>query len=117
VIIKFPKCETNNPSDSKYCKECATPLPFSEGISVTKTLETPVKKITSGTNFANRYEIIEEFGKRGMDKVFMVEDKKINEEVALKLVKPEIASDKKTLERFGKEEINEKLEKKFSKLF
>jgi serine/threonine-protein kinase len=31
-----------------------------------------------------------------MGKVYRVEDKKIKEEVALKLMKPEIASDKKT---------------------
>jgi len=38
-----------------------------------------------------------------MGKVYRVEDKKIKEEVALKLVKPEIASDKKTIERFSNE--------------
>ncbi len=38
-----------------------------------------------------------------MGKVYRVEDKKIKEEIALKLIKPEIASDKKTLERFSNE--------------
>ncbi len=38
-----------------------------------------------------------------MGKVFRVEDKKIKEEVALKLIKPEIAADKKTIERFSNE--------------
>ena len=52
-----------------------------------------------------------------MGKVLRVLDIKLKEEVALKLVKPEIASDKKTLKRFSKEETNEKLEKKISKLF
>ncbi|NOR53286.1 MAG: hypothetical protein GQ536_04285, partial [Candidatus Aminicenantes bacterium] len=55
---KCPQCDTENPSDSKYCKECATSLPSSEEISVshTKTLETPVKEFTRGTTFAERYE-------------------------------------------------------------
>jgi serine/threonine protein kinase/tetratricopeptide (TPR) repeat protein len=52
---------------------------------------------------ANRYEIIEELGKGGMGAVYRVEDKKINEEIALKLIKPEIAYDKKMIERFGNE--------------
>ena len=105
MTIKCPKCKGDNPSDSKYCKECATPLPPSEEpqVSVTKTLETPSQELTRGTVFASRYEIIEELGKGGMGKVYRVEDKKIKEEIALKLIKPEVASDKKTIERFSNE--------------
>jgi serine/threonine protein kinase/predicted Zn-dependent protease len=104
-MIKCPKCQGDNPSDSKYCKECATPLPLSEEpqVSITKTVETPTEELTRGTTFADRYEIIEELGKGGMGKVYRVEDKKIKEEVALKLIKPEVASDKKTIERFSNE--------------
>ncbi len=103
MSVKCPQCDTDNPSDSKFCKECATPLPSSNEIPVTVTLETPTEELTRGTLFANRYEIIEELGKGGMGKVYRVEDKKIKEEVALKLIKPEIASDKKTIERFSNE--------------
>ena len=46
MTIECPKCNTDNPSDSKYYKECATPLPFSEEIPVTETLETPTKELT-----------------------------------------------------------------------
>jgi TolB-like protein/Flp pilus assembly protein TadD len=42
-------------------------------------------------------------GKGGMGKVYRVFDKKIEEEVALKLIIPEISSDKKTIERFRNE--------------
>jgi serine/threonine protein kinase/tetratricopeptide (TPR) repeat protein len=103
--MKCPECHFNNPSDSKFCKECGTQLIRSEqaSISPTKTLETPTEELTRGTTFAGRYEIIEELGKGGMGKVYRVEDKKIKEEVALKLIKPEIASDKKTIERFSNE--------------
>ena len=38
-----------------------------------------------------------------MGKVYRVDDKKIKKEVALKLIKPEIASDKKTIEHFSNE--------------
>ena len=103
MAIKCSKCDTENPSDSKYCKECATPLPSSKDIPVTETLEAPKEELTRGTTFANRYEIIEELGKGGMGKVYRVEDKKIKEEVALKLIKPEVASDKKTIRRFSNE--------------
>jgi serine/threonine-protein kinase len=101
--IKCPKCKTENTSDSQFCKSCATPLPPSKDIHVTEILETPTEELTRGTTFANRYEIIEELGTGGMGRVYRVEDKKIKEEVALKLIKPEIASDKKTIERFSNE--------------
>jgi protein kinase/serine/threonine-protein kinase len=102
--MKCPKCQFDNPSDSKFCKECGTQIIPAEEISApTETLEAAKEELTRGTTFADRYEIIEELGKGGMGKVYRVEDKKIKEEVALKLIKPEIASDKKTLERFSNE--------------
>jgi serine/threonine protein kinase/Flp pilus assembly protein TadD len=105
MAVKCPKCNFENPADTKFCSECAAPLHPSEKISapLTETLETPKEELTTGSVFAGRYQIIEVLGKGGMGKVYRALDKKLNEEVALKLVKPEIASDKKTLERFSNE--------------
>jgi serine/threonine protein kinase/Flp pilus assembly protein TadD len=103
VVIKCPKCDTDNPSDSKYCKECASPLPSPKDIEVTETIETPKEELTTGSTFAARYQIIEELGKGGMGKVYKVHDTKIKEKIALKLIKPEIAKDKKMIERFSNE--------------
>ena len=103
--MKCSKCETVNPADSKFCKECATALPSSEKpqISVTRTLEMPTDELARGTLFAGRYEIIEELGAGGMGRVYRAFDKKIDEEVALKLLKPEIALDNRIVERFRNE--------------
>jgi len=103
--VECPKCNTGNTSDSEFCKKCATPLPSSKEIpaSPTETLETPTEELTTGSTFAGRYQIIEELGKGGMGEVYRVLDKELKEEVALKLIRPEIASDKKTLERFSNE--------------
>ena len=103
--MKCPKCHSENTDTAKYCSECATSLTHSEDIqpSFTKTLETPVEELNRGTLFSDRYEIIEELGKGGMGKVYRVEDTKTKEEIALKLIKPEIATDKKTIERFRNE--------------
>ncbi|NIO48496.1 MAG: zinc-ribbon domain-containing protein [Candidatus Aminicenantes bacterium] len=95
--MKCPKCHFDNPSDSKFCKECGTQLIPKEGFPVKETLETPTEELTRGTTFAGRYEIIEELVKGGMGKVYRVLDKQLKEQVALKLIKPEIASDKKKL--------------------
>jgi len=103
MSIKCPKCQFENPDETFYCGRCKAPLKPLEEISVTKTLETPAKGLTSGTTFATRYEVIEELGKGGMGRVYKALDKEINEEVAIKLLKPEIASDKTTVERFRNE--------------
>jgi tetratricopeptide (TPR) repeat protein/predicted Ser/Thr protein kinase len=76
----------------------AEKLPF-----FAETLETLPEELTAGSTFAGRYYIVEELGKGGMGRVYRAIDKKLNEEVALKLIRPEIARDEHTLERFQNE--------------
>ncbi len=59
--------------------------------------------MTTGSTFAGRYQVIEELGKGGMGKVYRVLTKKLKEEVAPKLIKPELASEKETIELEGRE--------------
>jgi len=105
VTTKCPRCHSENPEALKFCGECGTPLPSSKYThpEATETLQTPVQELTTGSTFASRYQIIEELGKGGMGKVYKVFDADIKEKVALKLLKPEIASDKETIERFSNE--------------
>jgi serine/threonine protein kinase/Flp pilus assembly protein TadD len=103
--MKCSKCHYDNPESSRFCAECGTQLPPTEEVSIspTETLQAPISELNRGSIFASRYEIIEKLGKGGMGKVYRVFDKKIDEEVALKLLKPEIAADKKIIERFKNE--------------
>jgi serine/threonine protein kinase/Flp pilus assembly protein TadD len=133
MSVKCPKCHANNPDTVKFCGECGTLLrsvrgtdptdagpdprtnptdagpdrrsgrPFEDISDLTKTIEAPKKELTTGSIFAGRYQIIEELGKGGMGKVYKVFDKEVNAKIALKLIKPEIASDNKTIERFRNE--------------
>jgi serine/threonine protein kinase/Flp pilus assembly protein TadD len=105
VTINCPKCRSENPDTLKFCGECGTQLnPQAEHKpNFTETLEAPREELTRGATFASRYEIIEELGKGGMGRVYRVEDTKLKQEVALKLIKPEVARDKKTIERFRNE--------------
>lgn len=72
-------------------------------MSTTEILSEPVEDLAPGTTFADRYQVIEELGKGGMGKVYKVFDTQIKETVSLKLIKPEIAVEKKTIQRFQNE--------------
>ena len=103
--MKCPKCQSDNPETSRFCAECGALLQQTEEIPVaqTETLQTPVKELTTGSAFAGRYQIIEELGKGGMGRVYKVFDAEVKEKVALKLLKPEIAAGRETIERFRNE--------------
>ena len=105
MSITCPKCHSENPETKQFCADCGTQLPSSSAIhpEVTETVQTPGRELTTGSTFAGRYQIIEELGKGGMGRVYKVFDNKIKEKIALKLIKPEVASDKDTIERFSNE--------------
>jgi len=105
VARTCPKCQTENAETSLFCSDCGTKLEAAREFSLfqTETLQSSLKELSTGSTLAGRYQIIEELGKGGMGRVYKVFDTKIKEKVALKLIKPEVASDKDTLERFSNE--------------
>jgi serine/threonine-protein kinase len=105
VAVTCPKCRLSNADTSRFCADCGTSLVSSKDIrpEFTKTIQTPVKDLTTGSTFAGRYQIIEELGKGGMGTVYKVFDNEIKEKIALKLLKPEVAADEDTIERFRNE--------------
>jgi serine/threonine protein kinase/tetratricopeptide (TPR) repeat protein len=101
--MKCLKCQFENPSGTRFCGNCASPLPQDKEISFTETVQVPIKELAAGTTFARRYQIIEDLGKGGMGRVYKVFDTEVREKMALKLLNPDIAADERTIERFRNE--------------
>jgi len=99
--VKCTRCGFNSPSDARFCGRCAAPLAATGAPPApTETLIVPFRELATGTTFAHRYQVIEELGKGGMGRVYKVFDTEVREKLALKLLKPEIAADADTIERF-----------------
>jgi len=102
--MKCPKCQTENLDEARFCRTCGRNLQVSSPSDIdTPPLKPSSEELSRGTLFAGRYEVIEELGKGGMGRVYRVLDTKIDEEVALKLIRPEVASERKTIKRFSNE--------------
>ena len=114
--MKCPECHHDNPDHARFCSKCGAKFPHMEesttNEAVAPTLLAPSTSQTNiGAVIAGRYEILQELGTGGMGKVYRVKDRQIDEEVALKVLKPEIAADGNKIERF----LNElKLARKIS---
>ncbi|GEM_PF-54608 len=111
MATRCPNCQTDNSDTANYCNNCAsslhevTPQPHGRdfALAATRTIESHTWDLATGAMFGGRYQIIELLGRGGMGRVYRALDTKTNEEVALKLIRPDIAEDKRTLERFVNE--------------
>jgi TolB-like protein/predicted Ser/Thr protein kinase len=103
--MKCSRCQSENPPGSQACARCGATLASQppEPPPFTMTLQFSAKPPAPGTCIAGRYEVLEELGRGGMGTVYRVLDRKINEEIALKLLKPEVATDVRIVERFKNE--------------
>ncbi|HZE88756.1 MAG TPA: protein kinase [Verrucomicrobiae bacterium] len=107
------KCSTPNPDTSRFCATCGEILHADDdsatGSGVTKGFLPPTgigvvaHALTPGTILNDRYRIIATIGSGGMGMVYKAVDLQLEVPVALKVIRPEYASDDKILERFKKE--------------
>ncbi len=105
MAVRCPKCQAENADTSLFCSGCGAKLETAKEFSIlqTETLQASLRELTTGSTFAGRYQVIEEIGHGGMGRVYKVHDTKVGEKIALKLIRPEAALDKKALERFSNE--------------
>ncbi len=103
MTIQCPKCQSENPDDSKFCKECGAPLKTSKKASVTKTFQTPLKGIHKETLIAGKYKIIDKIGEGGMGQVYKAKDMRLERTVALKFLPSDLTKDPEAKKRFIQE--------------
>lgn len=103
--MNCPKCGFENAPGLAYCGRCGTRLDVGKDIpvSATLTIERSGNVLSAGSLLAGRFEVLEEIGSGGMGTVYRVVDRKINEEMALKVLRPEIAPNTTAVERFKNE--------------
>src|SRR5262249_55847499 len=58
-----------------------------------------------GSVFANRYEIVRQLGQGGMGAVYQARDRELDRMVAMKVIRPELATSPEILQRFKQELI------------
>src|SRR6266446_3102122 len=112
-----PTCSHTNAEELVQCEECSTPLPFSDqtigtglhgGWSVPASdvvVATAMKPLTPGTSRGERYEIIRLLGQGGMGAVYQAHDRELDREVALKVIRADMAANPEILKRFKQEII------------
>src|SRR5437899_5943285 len=121
--MQCPVCHADNPPTAVTCEKCSTPFPLSEetlapatgvgktgawSVAVTQSTaaETAAKgQLQTGTIIGDRYEILQLLGQGGMGAVYKARDIELERLVALKLIRPDLASHPEILRRFKQELI------------
>jgi eukaryotic-like serine/threonine-protein kinase len=124
--MQCPLCQADNPPSADHCTKCSTPLPLADvtisptmgGTAVGRTEAWSVAvtprpsseaaskgQLEPGTILADRFEILQLLGQGGMGAVYKGRDIELERLVALKLIRPELASHPEILRRFKQELI------------
>jgi serine/threonine protein kinase/tetratricopeptide (TPR) repeat protein len=124
--MQCPLCQADNPPSADHCTKCSTPLPLADvtlaptamgtaiggtqawSVAVTPrpSSEAAAKgQLEPGFLLAERFEILQLLGQGGMGAVYKARDTELERLVALKLIRPELASHPEILRRFKQELI------------
>ena len=107
--MKCPSCQSDNPSDSRFCGRCGSALEESSPtLSYSPAEEAAVSqtvRFNPGEKFGARYTIIEEIGRGGMGRIYKAEDHELGITVVLKIIRPDLSSRPQMVEQFRKETL------------
>jgi len=94
--VNCPACQAENEKGAAACAACGASLIAPTQIVVAIDLQ-------AGALFHGRYEIQELLGRGGMGMVYKARDRTLDEEVAIKILRPDFAQDPRMAERFRSE--------------
>jgi len=83
------------PSQARHSPAAQTPRP-SSGAHVSRI-------IVPGIDLGERYHIVRQLGEGGMGEVFLARDRELDRDVALKIIRADLAANPAILERFKRE--------------
>ena len=124
-----PHCSTPNPDGALACIQCAeslsdseqtmagahagdfgdfgatidTPRSFAQWAKVSSSFESILPTLPEGLEIGSRYKVVKLLGRGGMGAVYQVRDEELERDVALKLIRPDVAQDPSALDRFKRE--------------
>ena len=104
--MQCPSCSAVLSRPASRCERCGAPLHASGWTTVPEASSAPDPAsldFPPGTDFAERYTIIERTGEGGMGVVYKAIDRRLDHVVALKLIQPAIASQPEAIRRFKSE--------------
>jgi serine/threonine protein kinase len=111
--MKCPRCQHDNPPAAEKCASCNAPLELGgatlsgvgspPGESSAVSVSSHPSGFHPGAVLNNRYEILDTLGEGGMGAVYKALDRELDRLVALKVIRPELASNPQVLQRFKNE--------------
>ncbi|HEX9406396.1 MAG TPA: protein kinase, partial [Thermoanaerobaculia bacterium] len=121
--MECPRCGAENPSDAENCAACKHDLSDlsltaarpsvgsrpASGVAPTITGGSGERRtafargITEGSDLGERYHVVQQLGEGGMGEVYLVRDRELDRDVALKVIRVDLASHPAILERFKRE--------------
>src|SRR5438105_12750227 len=109
--IACPICRHSNPPGAIRCTGCQSAIHNIGNATLTNAGwsrpadSSAPASLSPGTLLSGRYEIIQALGQGGMGAVYKAKDLELERFVAIKVIRAELASDPKSLQRFKQEMI------------